>query len=331
VLAIAYSAALLYNVPALAAARSILLIIFVGLCAGSYGHLVNDIFDIDADRKAGKQNHMTRFAPWQRFALCALGIVLGFAPAAFVSYSRLSLALLAVEYLLPTIYSIPPIRLKERGTLGVLCDSLGAHAVPCLYTISVLAHESPDRSNWGIGSAIAFPICGAVWALCIGVKGILIHEFQDREADLASGVDTFATRLSFANVRKPITLIFALELAALTGMLILLLAAVPLAAVAAAAFAVQMTSKVVRNWNDYGNFSEPKALYEWWQISHPFYECYFPLAAAVQCAWRSPELSIFPVLQLLLFKQNYGGQMPEMRAFFRSIRDLLHSVYAKVV
>src|ERR1700731_3795893 len=79
-IAISYCAALMYQVPAWATARSILLIAFVGLCAGSYGHIINDVYDIEVDRNAGKRNHMARFKPWQRFALCALTLGLGFAP-----------------------------------------------------------------------------------------------------------------------------------------------------------------------------------------------------------------------------------------------------------
>ena len=194
VLAFCYASVLLYDVPPAAAARCIGLIVFVGLCAGSYGHLINDLFDIEADRQAGKENSLSRLASWQRYAACAVTLVLGFAPAALFHYSRLSLGLLAVEYLLPTVYSTPPFRLKERGAAGVLCDTMGAHVVPCLYTISVLASAGTAHSSAGPWWWL-FPACGAIWSLCLGIKGIIIHEYQDRADDMQAGVSTLATGL----------------------------------------------------------------------------------------------------------------------------------------
>ena len=84
-LALSYCSVLMYHVATWPAARSILLIAFVGLCAGSYGHIINDVFDIEVDRSAGKRNHMAKFTPMQRFLLCAVTVALGFAPALFVS------------------------------------------------------------------------------------------------------------------------------------------------------------------------------------------------------------------------------------------------------
>ena len=69
-LALCYAASLLYDVPAASTARCLALIVWVGLCA--FGHIVNAAFDIEADHKARKPNHMAGFALWQRFAFCAL-------------------------------------------------------------------------------------------------------------------------------------------------------------------------------------------------------------------------------------------------------------------
>src|ERR1700733_4704240 len=130
VLAVCYAAALFYDLPPASILRSLVLIVFVRLCAESNGHIVNRAFHRDADRIPDNPDRMPLFVPWQLLALGALPLGLGFAPAIFFPYSRLNVGLLAMEYLLPTLYSIPPSLFKKRGALGILIDSMGAYAVP---------------------------------------------------------------------------------------------------------------------------------------------------------------------------------------------------------
>ena len=316
-IAISYCVALLYQVPAWETARSILLIAFVGLCAGSYGHIINDVYDIEVDRNAGKRNHMARFEPWQRFAFCALTLGLGFAPALFVSYSRTSLSLLAVEFLLPTIYSIPPIRLKGRGALGLVCDSFGAHMVPCLYVISVLAHVAGNPVLVHSDRSTAFVICTAVWALTLGLIGILIHEFEDRENDIHSGIRTFATDVEFHTVRIPMAIFYVIELCGFAGMVTVLFPVAPAIAIALGLFVVLIAIKLIAHWPHYRQYEQDSTAIQWWQLSHPFYEAYLPVAAAIQCAILYPWLTIFPILQFAVFTATFRQQSAELEEALR--------------
>ncbi len=322
ILAVGYSASLFYRVPVMATARSILLIIFIIFCVGIYGHIVNDIFDIDVDRRAGKRNQMAVFTPWQRFGFCALAIGFGFAPLAFVSHSRTSFVLLVIEYLLPTVYAIPPLRLKELGALGVLCDSLGAHVGPCLFVLSILAHDASHPSLVHSHAGVAFASLVSVWALCLGLIGIIIHEFEDRENDLQSGIRTFATGISFAQVRKFANGLYAVELCAFAGMAALLARVAPLLVAALYVYTLMVTLKVSRHWSYYRHVAGERTSIQWWQFSHPFYEYYFPLAVALQCAWVHPALAFFPVFQLALFAHTLRQQLPDLRAFPRTANEV---------
>jgi glycosyltransferase involved in cell wall biosynthesis/4-hydroxybenzoate polyprenyltransferase len=318
VLAFCYASILLYDVPVPAAVRSIGLILLVGLCAGSYGHLINDLFDIEVDRQAGKVNHLTKLDPWQRYALSVLTLILGFAPATFVHYSGLSLSLLAVEYLLPTIYSAPPVRLKETGVPGILCDALGAHGIPCLYTISVFANEGSAAAHPGALGWL-LPLSGMIWALCLGLKGIVIHEFQDRAGDFQAGVSTFATGLDFSRVRVLVNRIYSCELLAFLGLVMILLPVCPLLSAAAVGYVAMIQCKISRNWNYYFHEGGAAVSVEWWQISNAFYECYLPMMLALQCAWRHPWFGLFPVLQVVLFSANYRRRYQDLRMFVRNM------------
>lgn len=323
VLGIAYCAALLYRVPPGAAARSLLLIALAGLCAGSYGHMVNDAFDIEVDRRAGKRNHMARFPVWQRWLYCALAVFLGFAPALFISFSRISLILLAIEFLLPTVYSVPPLRFKEVGPLGVLCDSLGAHLIPSLYVISVMAHVTSDPPQVHSHSAMLFIAFTAAWALCLGLIGILIHEFEDRENDLQSGIRTFATGISFDAVRWPMTAMYLVELAAFIGMTSLLFRLAPLLAVAATIYFVGVATRLKHHWPHYRHYRDESTSIQWWQLTHPFYETYFPFVVAIQYARIHPALVPFPLLMLFVFASTFRERLAELRALPAAITESL--------
>jgi 4-hydroxybenzoate polyprenyltransferase len=316
-LAISCCAGLLYRVSAWHTAQSIVLIALVGLCAGTYGHLINDIFDIEVDRRAGKRNPMAGFSPWQRLALCALTVALGFLPALFFSYSSTSILLLAVEFLLPTIYSVPPLRLKGRGAFGLLCDALGAHMVPCLYVISVLAHQSADPAALHKPASLIFVGCTSVWALFLGLIGILIHEFEDRENDLRSGIVTFATGSRFESIRRPVAIFCVIELGAFAGMAVALFPVAPAIACAALFFVAATSIKLIAHWPHYRRYEQDATAIQWWQLSHPFYEAYLPLAAALQCAWRHPSLIAFPVLQLAVFAPAFRHQLLELEEVCR--------------
>jgi 4-hydroxybenzoate polyprenyltransferase len=317
-IAVSWCAALMYQVPAWATARSILLIAFVGLCAGSYGHIINDVFDIEVDRNAGKRNHMARFTPMQRFFLCALTLGLGFVPVLFVSYSPTSLILIAIEFLLPTIYSIPPIRLKGRGAFGLVCDSLGAHMVPCLYCISVLAHFAGNPALVHTTASIVFICLTAAWALLLGLIGILIHEFEDRENDIRSGIRTFATEVEFRTVRGPIAIFYAIELCAFGGMVAVLFRPAPAIAIAVVLFLIVAAIKLVSHWPHYRHYSEDATAIQWWQLSHPFYEAYLPIAASIQYAIGHPWLAAFPVLEFAVFAPTFRQQFADLELALRN-------------
>src|SRR5262249_23528237 len=98
--------------------RAVLLLgcfLFSVACVAAYGHVINDIFDLEADRLAGKPNAMARLRRGRPAALAAAFLVAGFLPGIFAGYSIAAACLLFLNYLWPTVYSVPGIRLKERG------------------------------------------------------------------------------------------------------------------------------------------------------------------------------------------------------------------------
>lgn len=163
-------------------------LLFSIVCVASYGHVINDIFDADLDLIAGKRNHMAGANRLQRITTSLTFLFLGFAPALVFPYSTLALVLLGLNYLWPTLYSIPATRLKERGLAGVICDALGSHLTPTLFVIAMLGAPAAAERD------LLFPMAIATWATVLGIKGILHHQIVDLANDVQSGTVTFVMR-----------------------------------------------------------------------------------------------------------------------------------------
>jgi 4-hydroxybenzoate polyprenyltransferase len=166
----------------------------------AYGHVINDACDVEADLSAGKTNAMADVSRPRRVCLCVALLVAGFTPTLFAHYSVPTLVLLALNFVWPTIYSVPGIRLKERGIAGLVCDALGSHITPTLIALSIFG-TGPGSQSSRLFSAVV-----VTWAAALGIKGILHHQILDRANDIRSGTATFATTIRPERMSRFLTL-----------------------------------------------------------------------------------------------------------------------------
>jgi len=194
---------------------SIVVVLFSISSAASFGHIVNDIFDIEEDQKKRKPNAMAELHAWQRAAFLILFVVTGFITLIFAEVDRVAIILLGTIYVISILYSVPPFRLKERGVWGVLADATAAHALPTLLVITIMGVvPSP-----GILQEKGLVLSALIWQFSVGLRGILIHQQQDLDSDVEAGTLTFA-RGTNHRVRRNLVrfFIFPIEMAGLIGM-----------------------------------------------------------------------------------------------------------------
>jgi 1,4-dihydroxy-2-naphthoate octaprenyltransferase len=187
----------------------VLALLASAIALAGYGYVVNDTADVDADRRAGKSNAMAKLPFAARLAVVAMFAALGAVPWLFISLEGPALAALAGIYLVPLLYSPPPVRLKERNVLGPLADATNAFLLPALFTVALFA---PLGSPTG---PAAMMIVGAVlWAVGFGLRAILIHQIADAANDQASGTVTLVGRIGAPRAIKVMrAFLFPLELA----------------------------------------------------------------------------------------------------------------------
>jgi UbiA prenyltransferase family len=172
----------------------------------SFGYLVNDFFDREQDRRAGKKNFMLDRPASQQLALAFVSILLIVGPWFYLPIDRFSYTLIAIQLSLFLIYSIPPLRLKERGAAGLVVDSLYAHAVPAL--LAAYSYHLAARSPLNYPEfTLLF-----LWQLSGGLRNILIHQSEDRGRDQQSDTRTFVATAPERQVLRLLQAILLSEL-----------------------------------------------------------------------------------------------------------------------
>ena len=312
------------HAPLAASAAAICVLVFCVSCVAAYGHVMNDWCDIEDDERAGKPNAMRGVPVWQRAALCAGLVVAGFVVLAPFSNAWPARIALAMNYLWPTLYSIPGVRLKERGLLGVLSDAAGSHITPTLFAFADASVFVPGAVNGIVLSA------ALLWATALGIKGILYHMIADRANDEMSGVATFATTRDAGRLFAVLARYnLVLELPTSVLLTVVVAAFVPLAVVALAVYLALEGTKYVLGF-EFAVSSDARLR----RASVPFanemfYTLWLPLAAAVELALHGLAFAWLPFLHVLLFREQVAVQIGDARAVGAQLKARLRHLRSR--
>ncbi len=288
-----------------------ILFLFLSLVAGaSYVSLINDITDIDEDLASGKKNRMAGIAPRKRWLLPAVSVILGLVFGYFYADHWPSAILYLLSWIVFSLYSIPPVRLKARGYWGVLADATGSEFFPCLLMVSFLSYKMgiPVDLKW-------FAAVGC-WSFAFGLRGILWHQFHDLANDKKSGVKTLATFLETESAKWITWLIMGIEWLALFVMLFLFNS--PIAIIALAFYAFYVTA-LYRILFIVPVIIQTPATDNYTILMTDFYQVFLPLAVLVQAGIMNPLAWIVLLVHLILFPRSAYLVLQNTAGFFRRI------------
>lgn len=189
------------------------LILFLAATIGiaAFGHVVNDLADVRTDELAGAPNQMAPLSMGARTAVLGAAVLVGGVPWIWLPHSARVLALVGIEVGLLTLYSVRPVRLKDRSGAGVLADALYAYVVPILLAIAVFTELTGSDAP---GPTIILPV--VTWMLLMGLRGILWHQIGDLAHDRRAGVRTMATRIGAMKAEHILGWMVVAELTAAT-------------------------------------------------------------------------------------------------------------------
>ncbi len=200
--------------------KSIPLLILATITAigiAGFGYFLNDLTDLEEDLSIGKQNMLSNVKKSQRRYIGFGFLILALGPWIWLPFDIKSIFILGVELLLFAMYSLPPIRLKERGLLGVISDALYAHTIPCLlamYTFSGLK---------GIPNINMFHVfLFGIWLTLSGIRNIISHQIDDLLNDTKTNTQTFLVRFQKKKnlIKISLWVVIAFEVILFCGILI---------------------------------------------------------------------------------------------------------------
>lgn len=159
------------------------------------GYLSNDLGDRKADEAIGKENVLIGMPSISIIGLFSIFLLFALLPWLYLPFNTTSCFLLSTQLLLFFVYALPPFRFKERGVLGLMTDSLYAHALPAMlavYTFNLFTGQK-------IKHLLYFVVVVFLWQFVQGVRNILFHQIKDLESDQHTGTTTFVTQSGLKN------------------------------------------------------------------------------------------------------------------------------------
>lgn len=290
-----------------------LLLTLVALIPGAaYVALINDLTDLDDDSAAGKQLGLAGRSRVVGLLAIAACCSIGLAVAILAwRHDLLAAGLYGGAWLSFFLYSVPPIRLKARGALGVFADAAGAHVLPNLLIAAVVFRWAgrPLEPYWLV-------VVG-IWSAAHGIRSILCHQLDDVAADTRSGSRTFARNHPDAARRAGAFLCFPIELAFFVALLVRANNVLALAMLLSYALLEGLRS---RRWGAHIRVVSPAsnrrlAMYQ-------YYVVFYPLSFLVAASLRHPQDSLVLLIQLVMFPR---GVLDVMRDAKRGARGLLRA------
>jgi 4-hydroxybenzoate polyprenyltransferase len=312
-LATAYATAFLLKIPILSLWPLLLLALLALAACAAYVSVINDLTDLEDDLASGKANRLAGKSRVFGVTALACCIVPGAAVAIYWRDDPLLLSLYLASWVAFTLYSLPPIRLKERGVFGLLADACGAHLFPTLFAAILVYHRH------GVPADAVWLASVAAWSLCFGLRGILWHQLSDLHNDEKIGLRTFARRHKIAWLHRLGNFtIFPAEVAAFCFML---WHAGSFLAIALLCYYALFTFLRKRLWGVNLVVVVPKVRY--YIALQEYYEVFFPLAFILSSSMAYPFDALIIAPHLLLFPRRAVQSVKDMKIFIDAFKLII--------
>jgi 4-hydroxybenzoate polyprenyltransferase len=272
----------------------LLFISFLFGCAG-FGYFINDVFDIEVDYLAGKSNSASGIGMIAMLTIgCGL-LFIGLVPWIWLPHGIFSIGLVSLLIMCLVIYSVPPMRFKERGFLGLICDVHYGHIFPVFIAVNtfgvIYAVQWP--SGFFHGTLLYFLL------FTKGLRNILCHQVADIHNDRIAGIDTFTTSLGIQKISSHINLVLAIEFI----LLILLLTSHSAILLLSFVIFILVNTILVISWDTF-KLKVDERFTKLWFILNDFYEEWLPFFLLMMVVVKYPRLWWLLPLHVLLFRQS---------------------------
>jgi 4-hydroxybenzoate polyprenyltransferase len=215
------------------------------MLSASWGFLLNDLADRESDSKSGRADalHGHALSTKVMWALILSTAACSWLIVFLIGGGYVFKVILAINYVVGAIYSVPPFKLKVRRFWGFLANSVMERPLPILVFLAYMNYYTP--------LTVLFPLLMELtWS-------VFKHQAADIKEDIEANVMTFAASLGeklsnrivqgFLNPLSVLILLFLVALAwmSIPGLRLLLLLAFLVTAVAvSAAYLAESSGKL---------------------------------------------------------------------------------------
>jgi 4-hydroxybenzoate polyprenyltransferase len=200
----------LLSTDARASALGLTLLVVAIMLSASWGFLLNDLADRDADALSGRADELhghglSKDAMW---ALILLTAAVSWVIVFLIGGGWVFKGVLAFDYFVAAIYSMKPLKLKVRKLWGFLANSVMERPLPILVFLAYMHYYT--------AATVILPVLMELtWS-------VFKHQAADVKEDIAANVITFAAslgeKLSTAIVRKVLNPVSVFSLLLLEAM-----------------------------------------------------------------------------------------------------------------
>jgi len=293
---------------------------FIALIAiAAFGYLLNDLCDVEADTKAGKPNGLAGFALFLRLIIVSVPLVIGIVawlelnryPDLYLPLKKLTNVLFCAQIMALVIYSVQPLRLKERAEMGILVDAFYGHLNPVLITLCVFGFSGILRIWGALVITLIVLVC-----FTKGIRNILLHQIEDRKKDLEAGLNTAVTKYGPWRIINFINrFLFPAELVFLLLLTLIICTHIPPCIICLIGFSVVSYLKF-SGWK-LGYADRRLVEFKFTYFMNDYYEAWLPVFLLAFLAVFRHEFVFLLILHLVLFPSF----IIKMGKDFKAIRD----------
>ncbi len=158
-------------------------LLLVLMVSASWGFLLNDLFDREADAKSGRADvihgHVLKKSTMQLLIISTA--LISWIVVFLIGAGYVFKLVLAIDYLFGTFYSLPPVKLKIRRFWGFLANSLMERPLPILVFLTYMNY-------YNIYTILLPVVMELTWS-------VFKHQTADVRRDIDAHVNTFAAYL----------------------------------------------------------------------------------------------------------------------------------------
>lgn len=276
------------TVPAWSSFLLVTLSSVTSLGFASFGYLMNEYFDRDSDRLAGKLNRLSLLPITQVGALFLFSALLAILPWAWLPTNGASWTLIALEFGCFAVYSFPVPRLKNVPVISNLIDAAYAYVIPLV--LSFHTYALFHATHWPMW---LLPL--VVFVSVFGLRGIIIHQVDDLFKDRLCGTRTLPDLIGPNGTSKLLVTLLVTETLSFSIFSFMLAIQVPMAWSLFAAHLLYCALRFPRmSSRRFLPIASPR------HATDQFYQIGFPMLALVLLITVSPVWALLMPFHLIL-------------------------------